>query len=234
MFSSKNSLKIAKIIRTSRKTVALQIKPDGCLIVRAPFFVSKTRLNRVIFEKRFWILKKKELIERKNKAIVKKEFIPGEEFLYLGQKYKLYLSEIKKPNLILNNGFFLSKYYLGSREGLFTSWYRENAYEKLKQRVNFYVSAGEASYNKINITSAQYRWGSCSSRGNLNFSWRLIMAPLEIIDYVVVHEIAHLRERNHSKSFWNIVKIMYPNYQKSRKWLKDNGHLLVMQPQKPA
>jgi len=105
-------------------------------------------------------------------------------------------------------------------------WYKERAYEKISERVQWYALKNGFQYNKIKITQAQKRWGSCSSKGNLNFSWRLIMAPLPVVDYVVVHELAHLVEKNHSKAFWSKVKMLMTDYQKQQEWLKRNGHLL--------
>jgi len=222
------SLKISKIIRSNRRTVALQIQQDGCLVIRAPFYVSEKHLQSLVFKKSAWIHKKKKLIERKNNSLTQKEFVEGEEFLYLGQKYRLRLSERKRPVLAFDEGFFLSKYYPGCRRSIFVNWYRKSAYNNFKERADFYASAIKANYRRINITGAKTRWGSCSAKGNLNFSWRLVMAPDWVVDYVVAHEAAHLIEKNHSRSFWNKVETLYPDYQKSRQWLKDNGHLLII------
>jgi len=222
------SVKISKIIRTNRKTIALQIKQDGCLIVRAPFCASGKFIKDLVFKKMFWIQKKKELIDQKNKNIVRKEFVDGEEFLYLGQPYRLRIVERKTPLLDLSAEFFLSKYCLGRAREIFVDWYREKAREKLKERVDFYALMIGKTYRRINITGAKSRWGSCSFKGNLNFSWRLIMAPDWVVDYVVVHEIFHLIEKNHSQRFWRRVAKLYPEYKKPRKWLKNNGHLLVI------
>jgi len=222
------SLKISKIIRSNRRTVALQIQQDGCLVIRAPFYVSEKHIQKLVFKKSSWIREKKELIERKNSSLVQKRFVEGEEFLFLGRKYKLYLSERKRPVLAFDEGFCLSKYYSGCRRHAFINWYRKSAYNKFKERVDFYISAVKSGYKKINITGAKTRWGSCSAKGSLNFSWRLVMAPAWVVDYVVAHEVAHLIEKNHSRSFWDKVKILYPDYKKSRQWLKDNGHLLAI------
>ena len=126
----------------------------------------------------------------------------------------------------LENEFLLSKEYLPIAKEIFVNWYKERAHEKISERVRMYSSMRGFSYNKINITNAKKRWASCSHKRNLNFSWRLIMAPLPVIDYVVVHELVHLEEKNHSKNFWNKVKMLIPDYQKHKEWLKKNGHLL--------
>ena len=103
---------------------------------------------------------------------------------------------------------------------------KTKAAQLIPQRVTFYSDITGIDCKKVKITSAKKRWGSCSSRGNLNFSWRLVLAPLPVIDYVVVHELAHIIHRNHSKRFWALVKKLYPNYKTCRKWLRSEGHLL--------
>ncbi|MFH1362083.1 MAG: M48 family metallopeptidase [bacterium] len=100
------------------------------------------------------------------------------------------------------------------------------ARELIPERVAYYSALYRIKYSRIKINSAKKRWGSCSAKGNLNFSWRLAMVPLEVIDYVVVHELAHIVHRNHSKRFWALVAKLYPNYKACRKWLRHDGHLL--------
>ena len=219
-------IEIEKIIRSKRKTIALQITEDAKLIIRAPFGVSEEVIKRVVVKHADWIRKKKEEILLRDPKFVKKEFVNGEGFLYVGKYYKLTIVDEQREPLVFKNGFFLSKNYLPIAKQVFVNWYRDRAYEKISERVKWYAKKRGFKYNRINITNAQKRWGSCSAKGNLNFSWRLIMAPLCVIDYVVVHELVHLEEMNHSKSFWNKVKMLMPNYEKYKNWLKKNGHLL--------
>jgi predicted metal-dependent hydrolase len=94
--------------------------------------------------------------------------------------------------------------------------------------VNLYAAQYGLRYEKIRITSAQTRWGSCSPKGTLSFTWRLVMAPLEVIDYVVIHELAHLRVKNHSKTFWAEVESMLPDYTRHVAWLRKNGKFLTL------
>ena len=220
-------VEIGKIIRTKRKTIALQITDDGTLIVKAPFGVSEQTIKNVVIKHKDWIERKKKDILSRDPKFAEKEFVNGEGFLYLGKYYKLNIvNKQDAPLLFNNNYFYLLRDYLPVARDLFINWYKEKAYEKISERVEWYVKKRGFVYNKINITSANQRWGSCSSKGNLNFSWRLIMAPLPVIDYVVVHELVHLEERNHAKSFWSKVKMLMPEYEKHRDWLKRNGYLL--------
>jgi predicted metal-dependent hydrolase len=220
-------VEIDKIIRTKRKTIALQITDDGTLIVKAPFGVSEQTIKNVVIKHKDWIERKKKDILSRDPKFAEKEFVNGEGFLYLGKYYKLNIvNKQDAPLLFNNNYFYLLRDYLPVARDLFINWYKEKAYEKISERVEWYAKKRGFVYNKINITSANQRWGSCSSKGNLNFSWRLIMAPLPVIDYVVVHELVHLEERNHAKSFWSKVKMLMPEYEKHRDWLKRNGYLL--------
>jgi hypothetical protein len=152
--------------------------------------------------------------------------VNGEGFLYLGKYYKLIIIDKQETALQFENGFYFSKEHLSNAKQVFMRWYKEKAYEKISERVEWYAQKRGFKYNRIIITNAQKRWGSCSYKRNLNFTWRLIMAPLPVIDYVVVHELVHLEERNHTKSFWNKVKMLMPAYKKHKDWLKENGYLL--------
>jgi predicted metal-dependent hydrolase len=111
---------------------------------------------------------------------------------------------------------------------VFELWYRQNARQILHERVKVYSQQHGFQYQSIRITSARTRWGSCSASRSLNFSWRLIMAPLEVVDYVVVHELVHTVVHNHSKRFWKKVERILPDYNERRKWLRKNGsHLMI-------
>jgi hypothetical protein len=218
---------IYKIIRTDRKTIALQITEEGKLIVKAPLKVSDEAIRRVVLKNKKWIERKlKEVLSRPKAG--KKEFVNGESFLYLGKSYKLHIVENQEEPIRFEKGFFLSKRFLPYAQEVLTAWYKEAALEKISQRVEFYAKKAGLKYGRIRITDAQRRWGSCSVNNNLNFSWRLIMAPLPAIDYVVVHELAHIEEKNHSKRFWTKVKVLMPDYEKYHQWLKENGHLLKL------
>lgn len=104
--------------------------------------------------------------------------------------------------------------------------YRQKARERITQRTDYFAALMGVSYNRISIGAAKTRWGSCSARGNLNFHWKLILMPPQVLDYVVVHELAHRKEMNHSPRFWAEVETMLPDYKQRRKWLKENGGLV--------
>ncbi len=111
----------------------------------------------------------------------------------------------------------------------FTAWYRAQARPLIEERARAFAARYGFNYKQLKITSARTRWGSCSSRGTLSFTWRLVMAPPECLDYVVVHELAHLRVANHSWTFWEEVGAILPDYKARRKWLRVNGRLLTLE-----
>jgi len=222
------TIEISQIIRSQRRTIALQVCPDATVIIRAPFRVSDTYINRFVESKRRWIARKQEFVRQHRRSAPTRQFVAGEEFMYLGQTYKLYIQDAQRAPLIFNNGFHLSSKRQDRARPEFIKWYRQQARTVITDRVNFYSSQAGLQYQQIKISSAQKRWGSCSRGDNLNFSWRLVMAPPAMIDYVVAHEVAHLEHKNHSRNFWNTVMALDPDYKQRRKWLRVNGHLLEL------
>ena len=153
---------------------------------------------------------------------ISKQFIDGENFLYLGNEYALRIVRDVHDKLIFEDRFILNERYLSRARVLFERWYKEEAFMLFTLRCKFYAKVMGVRYNCINLSGAKYRWGSCYLNGNLRLNWRLIMAPKDIIDYVVVHELAHLVEPNHSSRFWAVVEKTFQNHRGAKKWLKEN------------
>ena len=148
--------------------------------------------------------------------------------MYLGNAYPLEIMNGQKKPLILEGRFKLAESAQGYAALEFECWYRNQAKQILTERVNAYASHYALPYKGIKITSARTRWGSCSAKGSLNFSWRLILAPMEAVDYVVVHELVHTVYHNHSKRFWKKVEEILPDYNERRKWLRKHGLRLTL------
>jgi predicted metal-dependent hydrolase len=226
---------IDRIVRSKRRTIGLEIGADASLTVRAPVNAPLSAIERVINEKRAWIVKKQRLVRERAAAVPARRFVTGEEFLVLGTPYPLVVTEKARVRFALSDSRFVLKSSATPRaRRLFLLWYRRKAAEVIGARVAFYAQRHGLSYSAVRISGARRRWGSASTRGSLNFSWRLVMAPITVIDYVVVHELAHLSVPNHSPRFWALVASLYPNYKKARRWLKDNGHLLTLGPEDTA
>jgi predicted metal-dependent hydrolase len=222
----KMNVKIDKLIRSKRKSIGLQIASDATLIVRVPNSAKMGDIEKVIAKHENWIKKKKEQTLTALEKMPVRRFIEGEELPYLGKNYKVHLASDPKIILRFDNAFYLSERYSHVAKQVLTRWFKNQAKKIITQRVMYYASKVGLSYGRIGITNAAKRWGSCSHRGNLNFAWRLILAPIEAIDYVVVHELIHLEIKNHSKRFWDRVESIYPGYKIQRKWLRDNERTL--------
>jgi predicted metal-dependent hydrolase len=220
-------IEIDTFIRSKRRTIALIIERDGSLTVRAPLRAPTSAIETFIQQKADWITRTREKIKNTlREPVLGKQYTDGEKFLFLGSSFDLKLVGFQKPLLHFDGGFFLSLAAQQKGEQVFTRWYKDRALEIISERVSHYSEKYNFSPGKVKINSAKTRWGSCSPSGTLNFTWRLVMAPLDVIDYVVVHELAHLRVKNHSSKFWKAVAAIYPDYQKQRKWLRENGAAL--------
>ena len=196
----------------------------------APYHAPKWEVEKFIQGKESWIVEKISEKEKQARE-AKRAFLPGEKFLYLGEWYPL---EIYEPNqkespLRLSFGkFILNKDHWEKARDLFVEWYKKEAREKIAERINYYSDRVHLFPEGIRITSAKSRWGSCSRDNRLSFSWRIIMASLTIIDYILIHELVHIREKNHSRQFWTTLESILPDYRKHRVWLRENGHLLEL------
>ncbi len=176
-----------EVIRSSRKTLALQVRQDGTVLIRAPYRVSERKICAFVEEHRDWILRQKSLAEVSAKE--KKQTVPLTE------------GELK----------FLS----------------QAAKKDLSDRTAYYASIIGVKYGKITIRHQKTKWGSCSAKGNLNFNCLLMLAPEWVRDYVVVHELCHRKQMNHSPAFWEEVRRVFPDYSAARQWLRKNGSTLM-------
>lgn len=227
MNSSHPKIQIDRIIRSRRRSIGLEISNNARLIVRAPLLVSTRQINRIVIEKKIWILRKQQEARKKLDQIPQKKYTPGEQFLFLGNEYPLILAKGQGiPFLYRENKFHITPESLSEARILFKVWYCKQALDIFTERISRYHRLSGIRCRQLHISNARKRWGSCSTRGNLYMNWRLIMAPLKVIDYVVVHELVHIRENNHSRAFWDRVEQLIPNYREQRNWLKRQGHLL--------
>ena len=218
-------MKIDQLIRSRRKTIALIVEQDGRLVVRAPLRASLRRILEVVEQKSGWIKVKQKQAKAANPA---RQFVNGESFWYLGKTYKLEIVRKAASPLQLDGRFYLAQARQPKAAAVFTGWYKEQARQVIPERVRWYAEKIGFTYQQVKITSARRRWGSCSPRGTLCFTWRLVMAPLPVIDYVVAHELAHLLEKSHSRRFWAQVQTILPDYKACRDWLKVNGSMLSL------
>jgi predicted metal-dependent hydrolase len=219
------------IIRTKRrkKTLSLCIEKDGSVVIRVPLRMPTPVIESFFNAKKRWIVKKLTQRSARQKEQEPKKFVSGESFFYLGGRYRLKITEQtgeQTPLVFTDDVFYLDERRQTEARDLFVAWYKEQAEVKVRERLQFYRQHMELSPRRERITSATRQWGGCSSRDALTFSWRLVMAPLFVIDYIVVHELAHIREKNHSPRFWKIVEATLPDYRLRRDWLRQYGYQL--------
>jgi predicted metal-dependent hydrolase len=214
-------IRIDKLVRSKRKTLSLIVEADGTLTVRAPLRMKEADIRRFIEVKADWVKRKQAGV--KKDALAPRRYVDGESFPYLGKQAPLRLVRNQRPALVMDGDFKLVESAQPRAESVFEAWYKKQARAVLTGRVEFFAHRHGYNVQRIRISSARTRWGSCSTKGTLSFTWRLVMAPPEVIDYVVVHELCHLKELNHSKAFWAQVEAILPGYKSQRKWLKQNG-----------
>lgn len=176
------------LVRSSRKTLAVQIRADGTVIARAPLRMPKDRILCFLSEKASWIRMQQGKMQEREK---------------MRQQARIHLDAAQEKEL------------------------RERAKSVLAQRTAYFARQVGVTYGRITVRDQKTRWGSCSQTGNLNFNFRLILAPLEVLDYVVVHELCHRRQMNHSTQFWQEVAQVLPDYRKRKAWLTENGWRLM-------
>lgn len=228
-----------QLIRSKRKTIAIYVKEDGSVEVRAPKWVSERELQRWILEKSDWIRKKKQEAADKN-CVRQKYYTEGAVFQCLDKEYRLhivessrnavYVQEREGSRIIVKTRSFDEAYV----RALLIKWSAEQLKRSVLEKVEWYLPRLEEfaegakacvmrEITGITIKNVKTRWGSCSVKGHLNFSVKLSMAPAEIIDYVIVHELCHLLYMDHSPKFWGAVRAVLPDYEKRRRYLKKNG-----------
>jgi predicted metal-dependent hydrolase len=218
---------ISRLVRSRRKTIALVIESDGKLTVRAPLRMTQARIRLFIDEHADWIEKNQAKV-RNSLPVSPKRYLEGEKFLYLGKFYPLNLVPRQRSALTFTGETFrMAKSAQPKAAEIFLRWYKEQATLLLFERVLLISGMTGFQYKKVRISSARTRWGSCSSLGTLSFTYRLVMAPLPVVDYVVLHELVHTQVRNHSKIFWSKVEKMMPDNKTRLGWLKKNGGFLI-------
>jgi predicted metal-dependent hydrolase len=220
-----DDIRIEKIVRSRRRTIALVITSDAQLIVRAPLRASAAMIDELVREKQGWIRKTIAKIKQRPQAMVH-HYEEGEVFFFLGREYPLHIVDDGRAAIERTDRLCVSRSLQPDIRHRLKRWYVQEAENEIRARCMWFSMTTGYTPASVRVSDARQRWGSCTSTGGLNFSWRLIQAPLEIVDYVIVHELVHLKQPDHSKKFWNKVREIMPDYEKRRKWLRDNERLL--------
>jgi predicted metal-dependent hydrolase len=217
------------VVRSRRATADVVIERDGRVLVRAPESIPDERIEDIVEAKRYWIYKNLAEWRDLNATRVLREYRNGEGFLYLGRSYRLLLVADQDEALQLRGGRFCLRRDLVDRgavkaaKAAFRDYYIARGTERITQRVQYYAPKIGVTPRAIDVRDMGNRWASCSPRGNLAFHWKCMMAPPTIIDYVVVHELCHFRQLDHSDAFWNEVDKVLPKYRERKEWLRKHG-----------
>ncbi|MFA9377692.1 MAG: M48 family metallopeptidase [Lachnotalea sp.] len=231
MFSLEYELSTIKyrIIKSNRKTTTISILPTKEVIVKAPIYLSDKEIKNMVKQKAKWIISKLGEIPEDFISKQERKYQDGERFLYRGKEYKLKIiedSKIENIQVQLKQNeivILMNKIKIQVIPSLLELWYKEKARELVYERIKYYSPFINRKIQNVRIKNQKKRWGSCSSLGNLNFNWRIIMMPDDMFDYIIVHEMCHLKHLNHSKDYWNCVGEILPDYKEREKWIKKNG-----------
>lgn len=208
--------------RRSRRTIGLKITADG-LVVHAPKRIIDHQLNQILQEKSHWILTKLKAREANKVAAIK--WLDGEHLLLLGNDIQLSIAQgnTNKAAVLEQNYLTIAQpdpqnEALTCRKVL--AWYKKQASLDFSRRLEVFAAKLGVITPPLTLSNAKSRWGSCNSRGEIRLNWRLLQAPPHIINYVICHELAHLKQMNHSAKFWAVVESLFPHYKLAEKELK--------------
>lgn len=223
---------VAKVVRTNRvKTASVKVE-EGKVSVVVPFKLSDEKIDKVVTDKTKWIREKISL-HSKCAPTKLKEYVSGESFAYLGRNYRLKLVVGAKSPVTLKKGRLVVMLPEQSMtpetiSNALTEWYLDHAELKLQEKAERYAEIVGVKPKSIGVREFKSRWGSCHTNSNIQFNWKIVMAPNRIVDYVVVHELCHMKHHDHSPKFWKCVERVIPEYLECKEWLKENGVELVV------
>ncbi len=218
-----------QIVRSRRATADIIIERDGSILVRAPEWADDAQIESIVQAKQFWIYQSLAEWRDMNATRVLREYKNGEGFLYLGRAYRLHLVTDQAEPLMLKSGRFCLRRDLvdqgevAAAKAAFKDYYVARGRERIPERVAYYAPKAGVRPTWVDVRELGNRWASCSPSGDLAFHWKCMMAPLTILDYIVVHELCHLHHRDHTDAFWNEVDKVLPQYRERKEWLRRSG-----------
>ncbi len=223
--------RLAYAIRRSRrrmKTVAVTVDPDGSVLLVAPERFPTSRLDALVRRKAPWIAQRLRHVRSHDPPPAPREFVSGESVLYLGRHYRLKVHSGETDAAKLRGGWL----YVPAPDGVertthvratLVAWFRRHAAERLPERVEAWRAKAGVAMPHVVIANQQKRWGSCDRSGTIRLNWRIIQAPMRLVDYVVVHELVHLLHRGHGRDYWQAVGRVLPDYERRREDLRQRG-----------
>jgi predicted metal-dependent hydrolase len=214
-----------KIEKTNRrKTVSIFIERDGSVRALAPASVNSDKIEAAVRSKQYQIFTKLAKWRELNQGKVNRQFVNGQSFLYFGRNYRLSIVDRQDIPLKLNKGYLcLDRRKLDNAEKVFKQFYKEKAEKKIAERLKQIEEKFQQKPASVKVLELHNRWASWTSKHGLNFHWKCAMAPVPVLDYIIIHEMVHLKYPNHSPEFWNELDKKMPNYREHENWLKQNG-----------
>lgn len=211
-----------------RKKLTITVERDRSVVVHAPANATDEAIRRVLESRRQWIFGKMHHGQKYEELPHPpgKELVTGESALYLGRSYRIEIVACGPSEIQFTQRFLIPASHATRRKDAMREWYVARANEKILPRVERQAHSLGVEFKRARIVDSRYRWGSCTVQDNVTFNWRLIKAPTFVIDYVIVHELVHLIEANHTPRFWNVVRTHVPKLDKARAWLRENGRVL--------
>ena len=217
------------LIYRKRKTMSIEVEATGEVTVIAPVGTSTDDVIEKVKSRAGWIVSKQYESKFINDTKIEREAVSGESYMYLGRNYSLDIrvdEDTDNISVKLFQGKFIVNTYTKDEDLIkkaMENWYREKTLARVKERVSYYSSYFNDKVTTIKVKEQKKRWASCTSKNELLFNWRCVMAPVFVLDYIVVHEMCHMEYKNHSKDFWNRVCAVMPDYEVRRSWLRNNG-----------
>jgi predicted metal-dependent hydrolase len=211
-----------------RKKLTITVERDRSVVVHAPLKVSEEKIRFIVGTKRQWIYEKTRHAQKYSGLAHPpgKEMVNGESALYLGRQYQIEIVRNSLEEIRFDRRLLIPASLTDERKQVLRNWYRYRAKEKILPRAQKFANDLGVEFANIKIVDNRYRWGSCTTRNNINLNWRLIKAPMYVVDYIIIHELAHLLEANHTSRFWNIVRAQTSKMGKAKQWLLENGQIL--------
>jgi hypothetical protein len=211
-----------------RRKLTIVVERDRKVVVHAPMGVTNEAIRRVVEAKRQWVFEKLRHPQKYHDLPHPpgKELVSGESALYLGRLYRIEVVAEGLDAVQFNQRFLLPAAKASQRRNKLRKWYIARANEKIPPRVSRFARSLGVEFSRARIVDDRYRWGSCTIKDSVNLNWRLIKAPVFVIDYVIAHELTHLIESNHTLRFWNVVRAQVPKAEQARVWLREHGQVL--------
>lgn len=222
------------LIRRKRKTLCIKIDECGKVTIISPLKTSKEYIIKTVEKKAIWIVNKQKYIREISSKLIKRDVVEGGSFMYLGNEYPLNIIFDEKLNNItvtFEEKRILVKTYTMDKEKIKLSlekWYKEKTLELATKIIIRYEKNFDDKVGNIKAKEQKRRWASCTGKNDILFNWRCSMARIDVLEYIVVHEMCHFEFRNHSKDFWNRVGEIIPDYKEKHNWLRKNGMNLYL------